>query len=414
MLRASLLVFTALLTGVALAHAPDPQQNNPRSIPLNPKDPTYNMWKQFRDTSKDAKREPGLIHVHKYIGGFAWHGISTFFKLPVALNPQDLIAGKTDVAIVGAPLDMSLGMRGAAFGPKSLRSSDRYLGYGALSMPHMHVLINPFEVLTIADYGDIAVDPLSTERSMEHIRETVRQIAETKTIPIIVGGDHSLMYPDVAGLADVYGKGTIGVVHFDAHYDASKNVMGHLISHGSPVYRLIKEGHVKGKNFIQVGLRGYYPDKKSFEWMRKEGFKYHTMAEIDKKGWPTTMKEVLAEARDGTKYLFISLDIDVLDPAFTPGTGTPEPAGLTTRELFPLIRSLCAENNVVGFELVEINPLTDPGYTTTLNANRLLRECLTGMAMRKKGITDGSYLSPLTKEHGSPLSIDKKTPPKKP
>lgn len=375
------------------------QAEDKHKILLNPDDPTFDLWKQLRDTSKDPKREPGPINVQKYIGGFAWHGIPTFFKLPVALTPADLTAGKVDVAIVGAPLDMSGGMRGAAFGPKSLRASDKYLGYGAFTMPHMHVLVDPFKVLKIVDYGDIAVDPLSTERSMEHIRKSIRDIAKTGTIPIIVGGDHSLMYPDVAGLTDVYGNGTIGVIHFDAHYDASKHFFGHMIAHGMPVYRLIKEGHVKGKNFIQVGLRGYYPDKESFEWMRKQGFRYHTMAEIQDKGWPVVMKEILKEAREGTKYLFISLDIDVLDPAFTPGTGTPEPAGLTTRELFPLIRALCAENNVIGFELVELNPLADPGYTTALNSNRLLRECLTGLAMHKKGIKDGRYLSPLTKEH---------------
>lgn len=102
----------------------------------------------------------------------------------------------------------------------------------------MHVMVDPFKELKIVDYGDIAVDPLSTECSLSHIRESIRDIAKTGTIPIIVGGDHSLMYPDVAGLTDVYGKGTIGVIHFDAHYDASKHFIGHMISHGMPVYRL--------------------------------------------------------------------------------------------------------------------------------------------------------------------------------
>ena len=123
--------------------------------------------------------------------------------------------------------------------------------------------------------------------------------------------------------------------------------------------------------------------------------RYHTMVEIERDGWPAVMKRVMEEASEGTEYLYISLDIDVLDPAYTPGTGTPEPGGLTTRELFPLIRSLCADNRLVGFELVEFNPLADPGYTTGLNADRLVRQCLTGVTMRKLDLP-GDYLSPLT------------------
>jgi agmatinase len=122
------------------------------------------------------------------------------------------------------------------------------------------------------------------------------------------------------------------------------------------------------------------------------------MAEVQRDGWEVVMERVLREAADGPEKLYVSLDIDVLDPAYAPGTGTPEPGGLTNRELFPLIRRLCAENNLVGFDLVEYNPLTDPGYTTALNANRLIQECLTGIAMQKMGIDEKNFLSPLTLE----------------
>lgn len=126
------------------------------------------------------------------------------------------------------------------------------------------------------------------------------------------------------------------------------------------------------------------------------------MAEIEKDGWDAVMSRVLEEANDGPEYLYVSFDIDVLDPAFASGTGTPEPGGLTPREVFPLVRALCTENNLVGFDLVELNPLADPGYTTILNADRIIQECLTGIAMRKKGITDGEYLNPLTSEDSRP------------
>jgi len=374
-------------------------------IPLDREDPTYDLWKLRRDDLTEG-RDPGPINVQRFPGGVGWMGIPTFFRLPVALVPGDLVAGQVDVAILGAYTDMGFGSRGASRGPGAMRLSNaEYVAWGSYSMAHMGTMVNPFKELTMVDYGDAPVDPLSTERSMEAIRATVREVAEVKlengkrTFPLIVGGDHSLSYPNIAGLADVYGKGNIGVIHFDAHYDATL-MMGHLISHGAWVKRLIKEGHVPGKNYIQVGLRGYYPDAESFEWMRKEGFRYHTMAEVERRGWPAVMEDIIAEAKDGPEFLFVSFDIDTLDPAYTPGTGTPEPGGLTPRETFPLIRRLCAETNVIGFDLVEVLPYRDPGYTTVLNANRIVRECLVGLAMQKKGITEEHYLSPLTVDDG--------------
>jgi agmatinase len=161
------------------------------------------------------------------------------------------------------------------------------------------------------------------------------------------------------------------------------------------VRRLVDDGWILGKNYIQVGLRGGWPGPEGFEWMRKNGFRYHTMTEVERDGWPAVMDRVLAAANDGPEHLFISFDIDVLDPAFTPGTGTPVPGGLTPREVFPLVRMLCAQKNMVGFELVELNPLVDAVYTTALNSKRIVDECLTGVALRKKGLAP-SYLSPLT------------------
>ncbi len=374
-------------------------------IPLDTEDPTYNLWRTVRDNLNE-NREPGIIDIQRFMGGTGWNGIPTFFRLPIALTPEDLKASQVEIAIMGAHTDMGTGFRGAAYGPNALRAVQDYLPWGAYSMPHMGTMINPFEDLVMADYGDAPNDPWSTERTMHEVRKYVADIAGVvlddgrHTIPFIVGGDHSLMYSDVAGLTDVYGKGNVGVIHFDAHYDASQNMLGHLITHGMPVYRLIEEGLVPGKNFIQIGLRGYYPDEHSFEWMREQGFRYHTMAEVEKRGWDAVLEDAIREAKDGPEYLFISFDIDVIDPAFMPGTGTPEPGGLTPREAFPIVRRLCAESNVVGFELVEFIPYRDPGYITALNCNRILREAMVGIAMRKKGLTKKHYLSPLTADDG--------------
>ncbi len=361
-------------------------------IRLDPNDPDINPWSQLRNTADDAQRDPGLIQIAR----IRRPGVLSFFGLPVALTQEDLRAAKVDIAFVGARVDMGVGMRGAGEGPAALRRSMGNLGDGFL--PHMHVGVAWRRELVAVDYGDAPIDILSVERSMPPVRRLVREIAETGAIPIVIGGDHSLEYPNVAGVADVYGKRNVGVIHFDAHFDAGDPISGHLISHAQPIRRLVDEGHILGRNYIQVGLRGYWPDEDGFRWMRENQFRYHTMAEIERDGWDVVMTRVLDEANDGPEYLYISFDIDVLDPAYTPGTGTPEPGGLTPREVFPLVRNLCTENNLVGFDLVELNPLVDPGYTTVLNANRIVQECLTGIAMRKKGLSERGYLNPLTSD----------------
>ena len=395
-----------LLDSEAEKQAPFREGEQP-VIPLDTEDPTFNVWKQIRDFSKDTKREPGPINIHQYEMSPFWLGIPTFFHLPVALTPEDLKAGKVEVASLGAYTDMGAGFRSAAYGPRAFRTSEVYGGWGVVKMPNMHVMIDPFKELIAVDYGDAPIDIMSTERSVHAIREYVREAVKIEyepgkhVMPFIIGGDHSLMYPDVAAMVDVYGMGKVGVIHFDAHYDVASYGFGHLINHGMPAYRLIEEGLVPGKNFIQVGLRGYYPDEESFRWMREHGLRYHTMTEVEDRGWKAVMEDVIKEANEGPEFLFISFDIDVIDPAFTPGTGTPEPGGLLIREALSISRRLCAESNVVGFELVELNPLADPSkYLTANNANRVVRECLTGLAMRKKGITEKGYLSPLTKSHG--------------
>ena len=357
--------------------APDPEA---AIIRLDPNDPNLEVWRD-RDISNDPPREPGPIQVGSVL---------TFFGLPIARTIEDLVAGEVEVAFMGAPVDMGVGFRGAGEGPTAFRAMRRSVG-------SMETMVRWRSELTAVDYGNAPIDNLSTERSMPPIRRMVREIAETGAIPVIIGGDHSIEFANVAGLADVYGKENVGVIHFDAHYDAGGTRSGHLISHAQPVRRLVDEGHILGRNFIQVGLRGSWPGPEGFEWMRENEFRYHTMAEIDRDGWTTVMQRVLDEANDGPEYLHISFDIDVMDPAYTSGTGTPVPGGLTPREVFPIVRGLCSENNVVGFDLVELNPLVDPGYTTALNAKQVVDECLTGITLRKLGLGSRDYLSPLTR-----------------
>lgn len=358
------------------------------------------VWRVEYDRSDDPKREPGPIELNRYIvNSVAPGGIPTFMRWPVCLTPEDLMAGNVDVAVIGAPLDLSIGQRGTSFGPLALRTADRYIPGGPAAaglLTNLSVMVKPYEVLTCVDYGDAGIDPFDPVLSHEEVRKRVREIAETGAIPITLGGDHSLMRPDGMAMADVYGKGRVGIIHFDAHYDAGLNHFGHNITHGTPVRNLIDDGHIPGKNFVQVGLRGYAPTEEDMEWMRGHGIRSHYMAEVERDGFAKVMERAIAEVLDGPEYLFISFDIDSLDPAYAPGTGTPEPGGFTTREMFPMIRRLCAETPVVGMELVEVAPAHDPGYTTALNGLRVIQEAITGLAMRKLGLKEPHYLDPRT------------------
>lgn len=263
---------------------------------LNMDDPTRELWRTPR-ADLQGDRPPGLINLQRYPMGLSSAGIATFLHRPAALTPADLKAAEVDVAMVGAGLDFSGGMRGAAYGPRALRSHDMYLPNVASGLPHAHVQVDAMSELVVADYGDAAVDFESVHRSIEPVRSIVREIAETGTMPFVVGGDHALMYPDVAALSDIYGKGKVGVIHFDAHYDAASFGIGHHLTHGTPVRRLIEQGHVSGHNFIQVGLRGYMPSGEDLAWMRDQGFRYHFMAEVERYGWEQVMNRAIEAGR---------------------------------------------------------------------------------------------------------------------
>ena len=374
-----------------LSHRRYEEGRDQPNIPFNTDSPEFNAWQARRPRSMDPDREDGPVSLGRYDGG---GGPPTFGGHPLALTKEDLVAGEVDVAIVGAPLNMGSGWRDSG---KRATTRLRLVGW-PMGSQDQYVQVKPSEVLTIVDYGDIAIDNNSTERSMRHVREVVREIVEAGAIPVIIGGDHSLEYPNVAALADVFGKEKVSVIHFDSHYDAWWGG-AHLIDHGAPVYRLINEGHVRGADYIQVGLRSSGPDKSGFEWMREQGMRYHTMAEVEKRGWDAVLDRIVAEASEEGRKIHISFDIDVLDPAFTTATGTPVPGGLNMREAITIVRRLCAESNVVSFDLVEFHPSLDPTYKSALNSAYIVKACLTGLAMNKEGMSGKHYLSPLASEH---------------
>lgn len=367
-------------------------------IRLNPDDPTFDIWKKIRSDISEG-REPGPINVQRYVGGTPWEGIPTFFHLPIALTPEDLKAGEVEVAIFGA--EMIGDMRARSYGPQEMRNPHRsevYHNWGAFAMPELDTGRTWSNELTVVDYGDAPTHPMSIDLSVPEIRKFVASVANVelengkRTVPIIIGGGHALMYPDAVGLTDVYGKGNLQIIHFDAHADQAPVGFGFAITHGNPVRQLVEGGFVNGEDIIQIGLRGpNSTDLSGVAWNRTNGLRYHMMSEIDLRGWQAVMDDVLAEAKENGKPMFISFDVDAIDPAFVSGTATPEPGGLYMREALPLMRRLCAENNVVGVELVEIRPDSDPGYTTMLNVKALLRQCLNGFAVSKAGLGENYY-----------------------
>lgn len=308
---------------------------------------------------------------------------NTFAGVPSA--DLDSLQG-ADVAIVGAPIDWGASYRaGARFGPKAIREAD-YLSPDA-RRPHLPTGIDPFEEMHVVDVGDVQVAPGYLEEGLEMLAASVASISGAGVIPIVLGGDHSITYGNGIGLARTLGAGTFGLVHFDAHADTGESAaFGALHGHGTPMRRLIESGAVPGHRFVQIGLRGYWPSPEVVEWMHHNSMKTFMMNEIVDRGLDAVVDEAVAACTaTDTKGIFISVDVDVVDPGMAPGTGTPEPGGLSSRELLDTVRRLARELPVVGADVVEVSPPYDgPGQVTAFLGNRVVLEILNGMAERRR------------------------------
>jgi agmatinase len=286
--------------------------------------------------------------------------------------------------ILGVPFDWGTTHRpGARFGPKAIRESD-YLppdGY----RPHLDAGLDPLGVLPVVDAGDVPLLPGYIEQSLRNIEVAVHAIAARGAIPLVLGGDHTVTYPNATGVARHVGFGDVALVHFDAHADTGMSHFGQLHGHGTPMRRLIESGAVPGHRFVQIGLRGYWPDPETLAWMREQGMRSYFMADIVRRGLDEVVEEAVAHAvAGGAKGVFLSVDIDVVDPGMAPGTGTPEPGGLTARQLLDTVRRLGRGLHIVGADLVEVCPVYDqPMDLTAALANRVVLELTTGIAERR-------------------------------
>ena len=293
-------------------------------------------------------------------------GIATFMRLPGTTDPADL-----DVAVVGVPFDIGTSNRpGARFGPRGIRSES------VLLRPYnMATRASPFDSLRVDDCGDVATNPYNLADSVNRIEDHYRNLVAGGLRTATMGGDHTIVLPILRAMAAQHGP--IGLVHVDAHTDINDTMFGEKIAHGTPFRRAVEEGLLDCDRVVQIGVRGTGYAADDFDWSREQGFRVVQVEEC----WHRSLEPLMAEVRrqvggsDGTAPVYLSFDIDGIDPAYAPGTGTPEIGGLTTVQALEIIRG-CRGLDIRGFDLVEVAPAYDLSGATSLLAANLVYEML--------------------------------------
>ena len=288
-------------------------------------------------------------------------GIATFMRLPHIPRPEEL-----DIALIGVPYDGGTTYRpGPRFGPRHVREQS------AIIRPWNPVLnLNPFDRHRIADYGDLSINPLSIEDTFQRITSQLDDVLNAGARAVCIGGDHSILLPILRSIHKRFGP--VGLIQFDAHNDTWGGYFGSPHSHGTPVRRAIEEGLLVGKDVLQIGLRGQVYSKDDFAFGRQHGFSVVTSEEFHRSGMPLVARHL---KKLGKRPVYVTLDIDVVDPAFAPGTGTPQVGGFSSIQILELVRSLRGLK-LVGCDLVEVSPPFDTGEITSLLAANLLYELL--------------------------------------
>ncbi len=302
----------------------------------------------------------------------------------VDLDDADALSA-ADVVVVGAPFDGGTSHRpGTRFGPGAIRQTC-YLPQDG-SRPHLALRVDALQDVRVLDAGDVEMPPGEIKPSLDALEEAVYAVASAGAVPLVLGGDHSIALPDATGVARHLGFGRVSMIHFDAHADTGDIAFGSLYGHGQPMRRLIESGALRGDRFLQMGLRGYWPEPETLAWMAEQDMRSYEMTEIGARGLEACLDEAFGIAMDDCDSVFLSVDIDVCDPGHAPGTGTPEPGGLSARQLLDAVRRICRELPVSGIDVVEVSPPYDHAEITAYLANRVCLEALSGIAARKLGI----------------------------
>ncbi|AFV00853.1 agmatinase [Simiduia agarivorans] len=289
-------------------------------------------------------------------------GPATFMRLPAKT-----LADPLDVGIIGVPMDIGASNRpGARFGPREIRDESRMLRPFNVSTG-----ADPFNSLAIADIGDVAINTFNLLKSVQIIEDHYDQVVAAGVTPVSIGGDHTIVLPILRALKKKYGP--VGLVHIDAHADVNDHMFGEKIAHGTPFRRAVEEGLLDGNRVVQIGLRGtgYSPDE--YQWSKDQGFRVVQAEEC----WYKSLAPLMAEVREkvGGGPVYLSFDIDGLDPAFAPGTGTAEVGGLTVHQGLEIVRG-CKGLDIIGCDLVEVSPPYDVSKNTSVVGANLLYEML--------------------------------------
>ena len=289
-------------------------------------------------------------------------GIPTFMRLPHITQPEEL-----DIAIIGIPFDGGTTYRpGPRFGPRNVRVQS------AIIRPWNPVLnVNPFAKYRIADFGDLSVNPLSIEDTFRRIEQGLAPVLAAGARTACVGGDHSISLPILRAIAEKQG-GPVNLIQFDAHNDLWDEYFGSKYSHGTPFRRAFEEGLLKDGGVLQVGLRGQVYGEDDFDFAKQHQVRMVTAEQFHEKGLPQVRRHLAAFKN---KPIYVTLDIDSVDPAYAPGTGTPQVGGFTSHQILQLVRALRGLN-IIGCDVVEVSPPYDTGELTSLLAANLLYELL--------------------------------------
>lgn len=298
-------------------------------------------------------------------------GPATMMRLPSQDSSEGL-----DACFVGIPMDIGTSNRpGTRLGPRQIRDESRML------RPYnMATRAAPFESLQVADIGDVPINTFDLKKSVDIITEAYRDILSHDVLPLTLGGDHTLTWPILRAVKEKHGP--VALIHVDAHADINDHMFGETVAHGCPFRRAWEDGSLQNDKVFQIGLRGTGYSAEDFDWGREKGWTVVQAEECWYRSLAPLMQEVRATIGDAPVYL--SFDIDSLDPAFAPGTGTVEPGGLTTHQALEIIRG-CAGLNLVGCDLVEVSPPYDPSGNTALIAANLLYEMLCVLPGVKRG-----------------------------
>lgn len=296
-------------------------------------------------------------------------GISTFMRLPHVKTTEEV-----DVAVVGVPFDTGQTFRtGARLGPQAIRNFSSLVRCSS-----NHHKINIFDYISAVDYGDVPVVPGFIQETYENMVEVLAHMYEKEIVPIVMGGDHSITLGELRAAAKHYGP--VSLLHFDAHTDTVDSYFGQKYTHGTPFRRAVEEGLIDPSTSIQIGMRGSMNSVDDYEESRQLGFEVVTTEQLLEMGIDCLLNKI--KDRLGNR-VFLSFDVDFIDPAFAPGTGTPEVAGIYPREAFQILRQL-TDIRFIGFDVVEVLPAYDHSDITSALAANVMFEMMCLTALNKK------------------------------